>query len=90
MQLIHGFRRKFKFYETRTYSGAPAMASATIGAQMMDRLAGAAAEALGEVLRGELPPDQWHSPVWKVRWLFTSEFVKWAFERWVGHRSPVW
>lgn len=90
MELLRSFRHKLKFYETNSYTGNPRVASAEAGAEMLERLAGAAAEALGEVLRGELPESQWHSPVWKLRWAFTSRTVGWAFERWAKYKSQVW
>ena len=60
------------------------------GAEMLERLSNAAAEALVEILRGELPRHEWHSPIWKVRWLFTSRAVGWAFERWARYETEVW
>jgi creatinine amidohydrolase len=89
-ELLTGFKKKLKYYETSTYSGTPAVASAEAGAEMLERLAGAASEALGEVLRGELPESKWHSPIWKVRWLFMSRTVSWTFEKWARFRSQVW
>lgn len=89
-EILRGFKHKLKFYERSTYSGKPSVASAEAGAEMLERLAAAAADALGELLRGELPEEKWHSPIWRVRWLFTSRTVGWAFEKWARFESQVW
>jgi hypothetical protein len=69
-EMLASFRAAIRFFEHETYSGAPAKASAELGEQILDTLAGHAAEALVEVWDGVLPPEKWHSPLWKLRHLF--------------------
>jgi creatinine amidohydrolase len=88
--LLRGFKVKIRYFETSSYSGAPGRGSAQLGERFLDTLAELSADALSEVWRGELGPDQWHSPLWKVRWAFTSQWLGRLFELAVGHRSPVW
>ena len=89
LELLRGFKHKMKYYETETYAGKPSIASATIGKQMMDVLAGHAAEALSEIWQGTLPVEECHSPLWPLRWVFTSRTLSWVFERAVGYRNQV-
>lgn len=88
-RLMAGFREKLKFYEAETYSGAPAIASAEAGAEMMEILAGHATEALSELWTGRIGPEDCHSPVWPVRWVFTSRLVTRAFEAAMRYRNRV-
>ncbi|HZR83640.1 MAG TPA: creatininase family protein [Candidatus Binatia bacterium] len=89
LDLVKSFKHKLKYYETETYSGKPAIASAAIGREMIDVLARHSADALAEVLGGTLPLAQCHSPIWPLRWLFTTEWLSRAFERAVGYRQSV-
>lgn len=79
--MIAAFRGGLRFFRAETYAGAPAGASATIGEQILDRLASEAALAVTEILDGTLPPDQWHSPLWPKRFLFTNALMVWFFNR---------
>lgn len=88
-ELLRGFGVKLKFYENDTYTGAPSVASADLGARMIDTLAAHAADTLTEVLAGKLSPDACHSPVWKLRWLFTNRPLSAAFEKAMGYRNRV-
>jgi creatinine amidohydrolase len=80
--MIRGLRAGIDYFARETYSGAPAGASAEVGEKILDLLAGRAAEAIAEILDGTLPPEKWHSPVWKLRHLFVNplaaRFFDWA------------
>jgi len=89
LDLIRGFKHKLKYYETETYSGKPSIASAEIGREMMDVLARRSADALEEVWAGVVRPDQCHSPLWPLRWVFTSEWLSRIFERAVKYQQNV-
>ncbi len=81
-QMVAGFKAGIHFFCEETYSGAPAGASAVIGEQILDTLAGRAGEAIGEILDGTLPREQWHSPFWKLRHVFVNP-VAVRFFNWV-------
>ena len=70
--MFEGFKAGIHYFCEETYAGAPAGATAEIGEQILDLLAGRSAEALAEVLDGTLPPEQWHSPYWKLRHVFVN------------------
>mgnify|MGYP006390940989 CR=1 FL=1 len=63
-------------------TGAPAGASAEIGEQMLATLARRTGAAIGEVLDGTLPHEQWHSPFWKLRFIFVNPLAV-RFFNWV-------
>ena len=42
-----------------------------------------------QVLAGTLPASQWHSPLWPMRWIFTSEWLSRVFERAVRYEQRV-
>jgi creatinine amidohydrolase/Fe(II)-dependent formamide hydrolase-like protein len=69
--LLGSFRAGIEFFSEETYSGAPGKASAELGERILDTLAGHAAELVAQLLDGELPEAEWHSPLWKLRHLFT-------------------
>jgi creatinine amidohydrolase len=71
-RMVQAFKAGIHFFSEETYSGAPAGASAELGERILDTLASHAGVALGEVLDGALPPDAWHSPLWKLRQLFVN------------------
>lgn len=89
VDLVKSFKHKLKYYEAETYSGKPQIASAEIGRQMIEVLARHAADALQEVLHGTLRPEECHSPIWPLRWLFTSETLGRLFERAVKYQQRV-
>ncbi|MCA9665169.1 MAG: creatininase family protein [Myxococcales bacterium] len=91
LRLFEVFRQRMKYYEENTYAGAPAMASAEAGEQILARLSEMTAEALGEVWRGERSPAQCHSPLWPLpqRLLFSSESLLWLLEKLIRYRTQV-
>ncbi|RIL04646.1 MAG: hypothetical protein DCC71_13295 [Proteobacteria bacterium] len=82
--MLQGFKAGIHYFAAETYAGAPAGASAEIGEQILDTLAGKSAEALAEILDGTLPPEQWHSPFWKLRHVFVNpvavRFFNWVMQ----------
>jgi len=80
-QMVKSFKAGIHYFSEETYSGTPAKASAELGEQILDILAGHTADALVEILEGRLPPDQWHSPLWKLRHLFTHPAAVRFFDR---------
>ena len=89
LDLVKGFKHQLKYYESETYSGKPQLASAEIGREMIDVLARHTADALEDVLHGRLAPEQCHSPIWPLRWIFTSETLGRLFERAVKYKQRV-
>ena len=69
---VASIKAGIRHFSAETYSGAPAGASAEIGEQILDTLAGRAAEAIAEILDGTLPREQWHSPFWRLRHIFVN------------------
>jgi creatinine amidohydrolase len=89
LDLVRSFKHKLKYYEAETYSGKPGISSPALGREMMDVLARHSADALEEVLRGTLPEAHWHSPLWPLRWVFTTEWLSRVFERAVRYEQRV-
>jgi hypothetical protein len=71
-EMVRGFKAGIHYFAEETYAGAPAGASAEIGEQILDTLASRTAGAIAEILDGTLPPEQWHSPFWKLRHIFVN------------------
>jgi creatinine amidohydrolase len=76
-------------FRTESYAGAPGKASAAHGEAMMEILTDHAAEAAGELLRGELLPSKCHSPLWPFRHLFLSPIVGQLIDRAFRPRHPI-
>jgi len=74
-QMLKAFGGAVHFFQQETYSGAPGSASPELGERILDTLAGHAATAVTEILDGTLPPAQWHSPVWRLRFLFLNPWM---------------
>ena len=70
--MVAGFKAGIHYFCEETYSGAPAGASAELGEQILDLLGEKSAGAVAEILDGTLPPEQWHSPFWKLRHVFVN------------------
>lgn len=87
--LVRAFKHRLKYYEEITYAGKPSIASPEIGQQMLDILAGYATDALSDLWTGKLAPEECHSPLWPIRWVFTSEALGWAFEKALRYRTQV-
>lgn len=87
--VVRDLVRKMKYYEDETYTGAPSTASAATGDAIFDVLADHSSKALAELLRGELRPEDCHSPLYKLDWLFSSEWISRVVERAAGYRQRV-
>lgn len=89
-QLFRMFREKLKFYEAETWSGNPSLASPELGALYLDLLAEQGFLAMDEVWTGKRSLAECHSPVWRSRWIFTSDLLTTLFERALDYRNRVW
>ncbi|MBI4518111.1 MAG: creatininase family protein [Deltaproteobacteria bacterium] len=88
-QLLRSFTASLKYFEEETYSGKPAIASAEIGKQILEVLANHSAEVLGQLWAGRISPDDCHSPVWPLKWVFLSPTASRLFEWAVRYRNPI-
>ena len=86
--LVARFKNVVHFFAEEIYSGDPARGSAELGEQILDTLAEKAAEAVTELLDGQLPEPQWHSPFWKLRHLFVNPTAVRLFDRLLGTPKP--
>jgi creatinine amidohydrolase len=89
VELLARFRNALAFFGERSYSGAPAGASAEIGEQILDRLGGFAADAMSELLDETLDPKDCHSPIWPLRFLFLNPWMIRISNRVAGFRNPI-
>lgn len=90
IELLRSFPLRQQYYERETYAGAPAKASAELGAQYLDVLAREAADALSELWTGKIGVADCHSPLWPLRHVLLSRRVGHLFERLVSTKpSPV-
>lgn len=78
-----------RYFETETYAGAPAKATAALGRAYLEALSSDAADALLPVYRGEVDPGQAHSPLWKLRHVLLNRAFGWLFERLFARRRPA-
>jgi len=70
--MLRHFKKGMRYFVEESYSGQPAMASAELGEQILEVLSGSAAEAMAELLDGEISATDCHSPAWKLRHLFVN------------------
>jgi len=84
LTMIRAFRSGLAFFRAETYAGAPGKASAELGERILDTLGEKGAQAVSEILDGELPPAEWHSPLWKQRFWFTHPLMVRFFNRLLG------
>jgi creatinine amidohydrolase/Fe(II)-dependent formamide hydrolase-like protein len=82
--MLAAFRAGIRFFVEETYSGAPGRASAELGERILDTLAQHTAVAVAEILDGRLPPEQWHSPLWKLRHVFVNPLAVRFFNALLG------
>jgi len=87
--MLARFKNTLKFFEQESYSGSPALASSELGENFLDVLGAGAAELMTELLDGDLPEAQWHSPVWKLRQLFVNPLAVRAADRLLGTPKTV-
>jgi creatinine amidohydrolase len=89
LPMIRSYRFALEYFNQATYSGAPAGASAELGERILDRFAERAATACAELLDGEIGPEEWHSPLWKVRFLFLNPLMIRLMNRLLGFRNAI-
>jgi hypothetical protein len=89
LQMLDAYKQGLLFFNEFTYSGAPAGASAEIGERILDTLAGHAAAASSELLDGEIGPEDCHSPIWKMRFLFLNPWAIRLTNRFFGFRNQI-
>jgi len=89
LQMVRSYRDGLRFFAEKTYSGAPASASAEVGERILDTLGQRAAEVCAELLDGRIGPEDCHSPVWKLRFLFLNPVMIRLTNRLLGFRNPI-
>jgi creatinine amidohydrolase/Fe(II)-dependent formamide hydrolase-like protein len=89
LAMLRSYRAALQFFGERSYSGAPAGASAEIGERILDTLGEHAADACAEILDGRLGPEDCHSPVWKLRFLFLNPLMIRLSHRLLGFRNGI-
>lgn len=89
IEMIRSQRLTSGYFLEDTYSGMPAKASAELGEQFLDTLGRHAAEAVGELLDGRIGPDDCHSPLWPLRFLFLNPLMIRLTNRMIGMRIPI-
>ncbi|MCP3982927.1 MAG: creatininase family protein [bacterium] len=82
--MLRSFKDTIRFFSVETYSGTPAAASPELGERFLGVLAENAAQAVSEIWDGTLPREQWHSPLWKLRFLFVHPWMVRLMNRLVG------
>ena len=90
LAMLQSYKAGLQFFEERSYSGAPAGASAELGEAILDTLGRRAAEACAELLDGKIGPEDCHSPIWKLRFLFLNPLMIRVFDRLLGVKGPLW
>jgi creatinine amidohydrolase len=87
--MLRAFRGVLRFFRAETYAGAPGGASPELGDRILATLGGHAAEAITEILDGNLPPEKWHSPLWSKRFFFVNPWMVRLFNRLLGVPAGV-
>ena len=88
-KMLQSFRATQHFFLEESYSGAPASASPELGEKFLDVLGGRAAEAVAQLLDGEIGPEDCHSPIWKIRFLFLNPMMIRLTNRLIGFKHPL-
>jgi creatinine amidohydrolase len=88
VEMLKSLPLRQRYYETETYAGAPAKATAALGAKYLDELAGDSAEALLSVWNGTTSPDAARSPLWKLRHVLMNRAFGWAFDKLFASPGP--
>jgi creatinine amidohydrolase len=89
LQMLHSYRMVLQYFSVHTYSGAPASASAELGERILDTLAERAGAACAELLDGGISPEECHSPLWRIRFLFLNPLAIRLFDRLSGVRHSI-
>ena len=72
-----------------SYSGTPAAASAELGERFLDTLGAHAATAVTDLLDERIGPDDCHSPLWPLRFVFLNPWMIRLTDRLIGLRVPI-
>ncbi len=88
-QMLGAYKHGLAFFQECTYSGAPGGASAEIGERVLDTLGGYAGQAVGELLDETLAPEDCHSPIWKLRFVFLNPLMIRLSNRLLGFRNGI-
>lgn len=86
--LLHQ-RKTSNYFIDESYSGTPASASAELGEKFLDTLGQHAGTAVTELLDGEIGPNDCHSPIWPMRFLFLNPLMIRLTNRLIGLRVPI-
>jgi len=89
LEMLKSYRAGIHFFLEESYSGAPAKASPELGERFLDVLGGRAAEAVTELLDGTIGPEDCHSPIWKLRFLFLNRAMIRLSNRILGFDNPI-
>jgi len=89
LAMLGSYKAGIRFFNECTYSGAPAGASPELGEAILDTLGEQAAGAVAELLDGKIGPEDCHSPIWKLRFLFHNPLLTRISNRLLGLRSEV-
>ena len=82
--MLASLQAGIRYFGEETYSGLPGKASPELGEQILDTLGSAGAELVTQLLDGELPEREWHSPLWKLRHIFTNPVAVRLADAWLG------
>jgi creatinine amidohydrolase/Fe(II)-dependent formamide hydrolase-like protein len=89
LAMLGSYKAGIQFFLEESYSGAPAQASPELGERFLDVLGEKAAGAVTELLDGDIGPDDCHSPIWKLRFLFLNPLMIALSNRLLGFRNPL-
>ena len=78
--VLAAFRDSYRFFAENTYAGAPHAGDAELGRQFIDVLSTHTAEALVQLCRGELGPQDARSPLFRWRNVLLDPTLGWLFE----------
>ncbi len=80
---------KLEYWHNETYAGKPALATAEMGGEFFEILSGHVADAWEELWEGKIQPEEFRSPLWPIRWIFTSERLTWLLETATRRRNRI-
>jgi len=87
--MIRAQRSTAGYFNELSYSGAPANASAELGQRFLDVLGAKAGQAIGELLDGTIGPEDCHSPIWRLRFVFLNPVMIRLTNWLIGMRNPI-
>ena len=87
--MIRAQRSTAGYFNEITYSGAPSGASAELGEQFLDVLGEKAASGVTELLDGTIGPEDCHSPIWGLRFIFLNPLMIRLSNWLIGMKIPI-